>query len=210
MNKSLSSLALIAVLGVTLSACGSSNDVTPAADATKTDAPVSAPTANPISTPKPTPTEDSKKSPRGNLIGNFGDIGTLADPITSKVHTKFTVDGITPTVCDQPYAQAPENGHIFTVDLTAETMPELASASFPKFTLSSYDFKFIGENGTTFTGDLGTVATYSCIADELEFPSGGMGPAEKLSGKVVLDLPAPHGILVMKAGGISGGFEYKF
>jgi hypothetical protein len=36
-----------------------------------------------------------------------------------------------------------------------------------------------------------------------------MGPAEKVTAKVVLDLPSDHGILVLKSG-ISGGFEYSF
>ena len=48
-----------------------------------------------------------------------------------------------------------------------------------------------------------------CSRAYLAFPSAGMGPAEKLEGKVVLDLPAAHGILVVKAG-LTGGFEYTF
>lgn len=210
LNKSLSSLALIAVLGVSLSACGSNKDVTPAADATATDAPVSAPSAEPIAKTTTSPTPDSKKSVRGNLIGNFGDIGTMSDPITKKVQTKFTVDAIAPVTCTEPYAQGPVNGQLMTVNLTIETTPELAEASFPKFDISSHDFKFIADNGTTFTGNLGTVATYSCIASAEQFPSAGMGPAEKLSGKVVLDLPAAHGILVMNTSYTGPGFEYKF
>jgi hypothetical protein len=209
-TKSLSSLALVAVLGVSLSACGSNKDVTPAADATKSDSPVSAPTAAPIAKSTPTPTPDSKKSVRGNLIGNFGDIGTISDPATKTVWTKFTVDSITPITCDQQYSRASENGQLVTVDMTLETTPELAQSSFPKFDISAHDFKFIADNGTTYTGNLSTVATYSCIADNLMFPSAGMGPAEKLTGKVVLDLPAAHGILVMNTSYTGPGFEYKF
>jgi len=202
----LTSLALVATLALT--GCGKSTDSakpgeTPSGEAT----PVSAPTATPI--PKATPTTDSKKSVRGNLIMSAGDIGTISSRSSSDVEVKFSVSAISPVTCDQQYSRPSQNGALTTVDLTVETTPELAKSSYPKFTLSSYDFKFIADNGTTFTGDLGGMSTYSCIADSLTFPSAGMGPAEKLSAKVVLDLPAAHGTLVLKSG-MSGGFEYKF
>jgi len=209
LNRSLSILALVISAGLGLTACGGSKDVTPAADATKTDAPVTAPTASPITKTTPSPTADPKKSVRGNLIGHIGDIGSLSDRITGKVETKFTVDAITPITCTEPYSRAAENGQIIAVTITAETTPELAQSSNPNFHLSSYDFKFIADNGTTFTGNLGTASTYSCIPDAEEFPSAGMGPAEKLTGKMVLDLPAAHGVLVMK-GNYGSGFEYTF
>lgn len=203
---SVSVLAVSAVLA--LSACGGgSKDVTSPSDKAN---PVSAPTAEPITKTTPTPKADASKSVRGNLIGKLGSIGTISDPATKAVWTKFTVDGINPVTCTEPYSQGPVNGNLFTVDMTIETTPELAQSSFPKFDISTHDFKFIGENGTTFTGNLGTVATYSCIADSLEFPSAGMGPAEKLTGKVVLDLPAAHGILVMNTSYTGPGFEYTF
>jgi hypothetical protein len=209
LNKSLTVLALVVSAGLGLTACGSSKDVTAAADATKSDAPVTAPSAAPIEKTTPSPTPDAKKSVRGNLIGKIGSIGTISDPVSKAVWTKFTVDAIAPVTCDQPYAQPAKNGQLVTVNLTVETTPELAQSSYPKFTLSSYDFKFIADNGTTFTGNLGSGSTYSCIASAEQFPSAGMGPAEKLSGKVVLDLPAAHGILVMNQG-LNGGFEYTF
>lgn len=209
LNTSLTVLALVVSAGLGLTACGNSKDVTAAADATKTDAPVSAPTASPITKTTPSPTADPKKSVRGNLIGHFGDIGTQSDPVSKAVQTKFTVDAIAPVTCTEKYSQPAQNGQLVTVNLTVETTPELAQSSFPKFTLSSYDFKYIADNGTTFTGNLGTSSTYSCIPSAEEFPSAGMGPAEKLSGKIVLDLPAAHGILVMK-GNYGSGFEYAF
>lgn len=210
-NKSLASLALIAGLGLTLSACGSSTANVKASDAAKTSAPVTAPTATPIpaAAPAAPPTTDAKKSIRGNLLAAVGDTGTISSGSTGQVTTKFTVNSIKEGTCDQPYAHAPENGHVLFVDVTVETTPELAQSSYPKYTLSSYDFKFISKNGTTFNGDLGTIATYSCIADAAQFPSGGLGPAEKAQGVVVLDVPETSGILVLKSG-ISGGFEYNF
>jgi hypothetical protein len=156
----------------------------------------------------PSPTVDTKKSVRGNLNMTVGDTGTISDSGSGDVQTKFTVNSIKPIKCTEQYASGPDNGNLTAVDLTVETTPELAKDSYPKFTLSSYDFKFIADNGTTFNGNLGGIGTYGCINDSLTFPSGGMGPAEKITAKVILDLPAPHGILVLESG--LGGFEYKF
>lgn len=207
---------ILAILGVsatlTLTACGSgSQNAAPSTPGAGDASPVSAPSAAPVikTTPSPTPSRDDKKSVRGNLLMQPGDIGTISDRSTNKVGTKFTVNTITPGTCDQQYSRPAENGQIVFIDLTVETTPELAESSFPKFDISGRDFKYIAENGTTFNGSLSTIATYSCIADSATFPSSGMGPAEKVTAKVVLDLPAAHGILVLKSG-LSGGFEYSF
>lgn len=210
MRKIFTVLGVGAVLAC--SACGSSGDsAQPDASASEEATPVSAPTAEPIvkNTPSPTPTPEDNKSIRGNLIMQAGDIGTISDSSTGKVGTKFIVNAIAPGKCDQPYSRPAENGQIVTIDITVETTPELAESSYPKFTLSGHDFKYIAKNGTTFNGSLSSIATYSCIADSATFPSGGMGPAEKVTAKVVLDVPAPHGVLVLESG-LSGGFEYSF
>jgi hypothetical protein len=139
-----------------------------------------------------------------------GDTGTVSDAVSKKVHTKFTINSIAPIECTGPYWSGPaENGNIIALDITIETTPELAESSYPMYTLSGHDFKFISANGTTYNGNLSTVATYSCIPDSETFPSGGLGPAEKVTAKLVLDVPEPSGILVMKSG-YSGGFEYNF
>jgi len=211
-NKSLASLALIAGLGLTLSACGSATANVKASDAAKTSAPVTAPTATPIpaAAPAAPPTTDAKKSIRGNLLAAVGDTGTISDGLTRKVTTKFTVNSIAPGACDQPYSSAPTNGHILFVNVTVETTPDLASATIPTYSLTGYDFKFISKNGTTFNGNLSTIGTMSCIADAAAFPTRGLGPAEKATGTVVLDVPETSGILVLKDQLSESGFEYNF
>jgi hypothetical protein len=210
MKRSLGSLALIATLGLSLTACGSTTDSAKPGETKSGEAqPVTAPSSAPVVKTTPTPTSDVKKSIRGNLLMEGGDIGTISSGSTKKVTTKFTVNAITPITCTEKYSRAAENGNIVVVDIAVETTPELAESSYPKYTLSGNDFKYIADNGTTFNGDLNTIATYSCIPDAEKFPSDGMGPAEKITAKVVLDLPATHGILVLKSG-LSGGFEYKF
>ncbi len=174
-------------------------------------APVTAPSVEPVtkSTPTPAPADDVETNSRGNLVMAFGDIGTISDGKSGDVHTEFTVNSITPVTCTEPYARPSENGNVVAVDITVETTPELAQSAYPKFTLSGFDFKYIAANGTTFNGSLASIATYSCIPDAEQFPSAGMGPGEKVTGKVVLDVPAATGLLVFESG-LKGGFEYKF
>lgn len=200
-------------MGLSLTACGSSADAAKPGESKPGETPVTAPSSAPVvkSTPTPTAKQESvKKSPRGNLMMEGGDIGTISDGASKKVTTKFTVNAITPITCTEEYSRPAENGNIIVVDIAVETTPELAEDSYPNYSLSGHDFKFIDPaTGTTFNGNLSTVATYSCIPDSETFPSDGMGPAEKITAKVVLDVPAAHGILVLKSG-ISGGFEYTF
>ncbi|MFE8884935.1 hypothetical protein ACFYLX_03710 [Pseudarthrobacter enclensis] len=123
----------------------------------------------------------------------------------------FTVNSITPVACTEPYAQPATNGHLVAVDVAVETKPELAEAIMKNYYLGGGDFKFVADNGTTFNGNLFSAATISCLPAAEQFPSAGLGPGEKAAGKVILDVPAPTGILVLKAPfSSSNGWEYKF
>lgn len=212
MRKIIAVSAIGVALTLGLAACGS----TPAKiDPSKpAETPVSAPSAAPASTPKPKPTEEGqKKNSRGNLVMEGGTFGTISNKATGEIKTKIAVNAITPIACQPPSyggpAKTAENGQIVVVDVVVETTPELAKDSYPKFTLSGHDFKYIAQNGTTFNGSLSSIATYSCIPDAETFPSAGMGPNEKVTAKVVLDVPAAHGTLVM-LGNYGTGFEYGF
>jgi hypothetical protein len=211
MRKSLSIAALALTATLALSACGTENGAQSgtAPEASESTSPaVSAPTAEPI--PSETATTDAgpAKNDRGNIVMKFGDIGTISSGASGDVQTKFTVHSIKPIACTGEYASAAQNGSVLAVDITVETTKELAKDSYPKFTLSGYDFKYIANNGTTFNGNLSTTATYSCIPDAETFPSGGLGPSEKTRAKIILDAPATKGILVLESG--LSGFEYKF
>lgn len=211
-SRPLGVLAVAATL--TLAGCadgGAEDNVMP----TDTATPVTAPTATPIQkytpTPTPTPKDDDKRSPRGNLIMSVGDIGEISQKSTGNVHVKFKVDSMAGVTCTGPSAEPSENGTVIAIGITVETTPELSERSYPKFTLSGYDFKFIADNGTTFNGNLATRATYGCIPDSETFPSAGMGPAEKVNAKVLLDVPAPTGTLVLSFAVLNGGgFEYRY
>jgi hypothetical protein len=212
MRKSLSIAALALTATLALSACGGQTDSQPAGASPSAEG-VTPPSAEPVTkettpAPEPTPTTDEKRSDRGNLIMAPGDTGIIKDQYTDAVHAKFTVHSIKPAVCNGPYPQAAENGHLFAVDVTVETTKELGKSTYPKYDISGHDFKYIAANGTTFNGSLATIGAYSCLADAENFPSDGLGPAEKVRAKVVVDLPATKGILVLQEG--LSGFEYKF
>lgn len=200
-TKSLVSLALIGS-AFTLSACGSGNGA--AADS-------AAPSAAPVEKQAETKAADPAKSSRGNYIMKAGGktFATQTDQISDKEVAKFTIDSITKGTCTADYAQPAENGNIIFVKVTAQTLPTLAESSFPKFLLSSHDFKFVAKNGTTFNGSLSSAATYGCLPNGQEFPAGGIGPDQKASGIVVLDVPQPSGTLLVKSD-FGAGYEYTF
>jgi len=197
-TKSATTLALIGLLGVSLSACGGTAASSP-----------TAPTAQAV-TASPAAAE-SGKSPRGNIIKEVGQGAGITDPThDNKEVVNFVVNSIKPGKCTEQYAQAPKNGNIVIVDVTVETKPELADAIMSSYRMSGHDWKFVAANGTTFNGSLGT-SSFGCLPDAATFPSAGMGPGEKITAKVVLDVPQPHGILVLKEPfSNTNGWEYKF
>ena len=201
--KALSTAALIATLGLSLTACGgaaSSNATAPNVEA-----------ITPAATPTPTAAE-LKKSPRGNLIKEVGQPAGMSNPESNQQTVNFTVDAITVDApCTDPYATPAENGHIVVVDVTVATTEELGKLDYGnRFDMSSATFKFIGASGTTYNGSLGTMGSYSCLPEAEEFPVAGMGPAENVKAKVVLDVPETTGTLVFKDLFSQIGWEYKF
>jgi hypothetical protein len=203
MKHSLASLALVATVGLALAGCSSPQASSPAA-------PNVAPVGGSTPTPSASATAEAKKSSRGNLIKALGQGAGTFDPVTKKQLSTFVVKSIEPVKCTEPYATPAENGHLYAVDISIVTTPELADQPFPEFWISSNDFKFIDPaTGTTYNGNLSSVATFSCLPSTALIPQGGVGPDEKVTGKIILDLPATKGTLVLQNAG-SGGWEYSF
>ncbi|MGN7149190.1 hypothetical protein ACTHQ6_09390 [Arthrobacter sp. SAFR-179] len=202
MKKALLTLPVAALL---LAGCSGTPQSSPTAPTVE---PIGSSSASAASTPAPT----SSKSARGNIVKQFGQGANITDTQhDNKEIVNFTVNSIAPATCTGQYAQPAENGHLIAVDIAAETKPELAEAVMTSYHLSPSSFKFVADNGTTYNGNLGTAATFSCLPDPELFPSAGLGPGEKAAGKIVIDVPAPSGILVLKAPGSStNGWEYKF
>lgn len=205
-SKPLSSLAFVAALGLSLTACGGS------------DSTASAPTSPSVESIAPstaTPTEGPKKSPRGNIIKAVNEAGSVTTKDGATAAT-FVINAIAlDAPCTGPYVdpKGPENGHIMVLDITIETTPELGKDEYTPttFDMNPNWFKFVGANGTTFNGNLASPVTYGCLPDEQVLAVGGVGPAEKVTGKLVLDVPETTGVLVFKPGFLqSGGWEWTF
>ncbi len=62
------------------------------------------------------------------------------------------------------------------------------------YSFGSHNWGFITPKGTT-ANNIATVATYSCFPENEMLPDM-IGPSEKVTGKVVLDVPSPTGTLI--------------
>jgi hypothetical protein len=76
-------------------------------------------------------------------------------------------------------------------------------------TISDSSFSFIGPDGVTFNGSLGTYAAFACLPDERQLPSQ-LGPGQQFAGSVLLDVPAPTGTVIMSDHFGSSGWEWAF
>lgn len=207
-TKSLAALTLTALLGLT--ACGS-EQAAPDAPAVDAAGKSSSPTAT--ATESAEPKEDEpERSDRGNLIKEIGQGAGVYDLDSKDPLATFVVNAIeVDPVCNAEYAAdyPPENGHLLALDVSIETFPELAESDWPTFSLNPYSMKIVAPNGTTSNAELSTMATYNCFDDSVMVPSAGLGPAEKATGKIVLDSEVPAGTLIITQGGTIG-WEYEF
>ncbi len=197
---------------MSLAACGAPANGPTAPTVTPVNASTesAAPTANAAASAAASTPAAATKSSRGNLVKTLGQAAGTFDPATKKQLANFVVSAIQPVTCTEPYATAPTNGHLIAVDISIATTPDLGSASYPKFGFSPNDFKFIdATTGTTFNGSLGTAATFGCLPNGATLPMGGVGPDEKVTGKVILDVPGTTGTLVVSEQG-QAAWEYNF
>lgn len=210
-------IAATAALAGLIALTGCSSTASEAENSPPTVEAAASPTETVTETTAPEPTtaptteaavEGPNLSPRGNIVKALGE-GAGVMNSEGEVVAEFVVNSITPdAVCTGPYATAPENGHILILDVSISTKPELAAEIFPMFDLNPYSMKVIADNGTTSNANLASVATYSCLPDGEVVPSG-IGPAENVTGKIVLDSEVPSGTLVIGGYGLTG-WEYEF
>lgn len=206
MKPSLPLLALVSLLGITITGCSQATEPTATPSALVVESIGATPTHSPSTSAAP------QKSARGNYIRVPGDTARMWTGADKKTTVVFTINSITvDPQCTAPYAQPAEKGHFVVLDASIETMPELANASYDRFDLSPHGWQFVGANGTTYNGSLASGASYSCMTDSEILPINGVGPGEKVTGKIILDVPATTGTLVFKPlGGAIGGWEWAF
>lgn len=148
------------------------------------------------------------KSPRGNSISALGETRSLTLASTGETVLSFTVKDVVPVTCDYPSDLSPSNGQIMGVLVDMETAPELASTNLRQgLSINALSFKFITTEGTT-VGTLSTNMIYNCLLDRSQLVPQTIGPAEKVSGMVLVDVPSTTGTLIFEPVQGVGGFEY--
>lgn len=218
MRRIVTALGMALALSLNLSACSETSE---AESLPLPDVPASsAPNEPPETQALPPETEETEPTPegpprndRGNIVKAFGEEGGFLDMTRENSLITFAVDGINPVQCSgdsQRYGSPPENGHLMAVDMRVATAPNMNQDGYlDYFTISSYDFQFIGPDGVTHT-DLGTMVTYSCLPNSEAFTSNALNPGSQYVGRIVLDLPAPNGTLVYRPMVAEGGWEWDF
>ncbi len=160
----------------------------------------------------PTPTLEATKaprSPRGSLIKKVGEPAGSRGTANDVWDLKFTVTDIqVDPICTSPHAEPPVNGHFVAVSIEATTGPEPEFSSvFPNGVGFGYGWKAIASNGTTANTVMSN-ATYNCL-ESSELINGDIRAAEKVAGKVILDVPDAAGTLVFSNDG-TAGWEWEY
>lgn len=198
------SLLPIPFVVLALSGCASSvpltaPDVTPVAKGSATTSPAASPSA-----------PSAKMSDRGYFTK---EVGQAAFEVNTKGKTivKFVVTDIDLKLkCTGEYAGPPDNGNLVGIKMDVQTFKELNDPEYPGMTFLGghpSSWKFISKAGTTFNGQLGTGGAGVCLGETETLPQS-IGPAQKATGWIVVDLPATEGILILEGSGGVGGWEW--
>lgn len=195
-----SSKNALAVLGAALVLAGCSSGATGESSAARTMPTVSG-TSAPVSSSSPGEADPSLNS-RGDITIGLGAQIPLASSQTSGVVVgawtvdKITVDYSCPGAYSGGTPAKPENGHFVKMDLRASTDAVGASNADPARGINGTDFTFIGADGVTFNGDLGTEsAMEECIPNSQTIPNQ-LDRGQQFIGSVVIDVPSLPGTLV--------------
>lgn len=171
-----------------------------------------APTIPPAAPSSALATDNSgeTKSDRGNIIRTLGQGAGLSDQsgnqAVSFVLNKITID----PVCTGNYARPPENGHFLALDISAQTFPPLKDLfGSGQFDFGAYNWKLIAANGTTYNGSLNSGPAIGCLADAEKLPNR-VGTGEKVTGTLILDVPATEGTLVFAPTFADASWEWQY
>lgn len=195
-------LPLAAVACLALAGC-SSADPAPRATAPNVDA----------ATPAAARTDDNQEhTPRGNLAKEIGEpFGIHADDNRDRNVVTYVVKGIeVDPQCTNPYPQEPEHGRFIAVDMEVETAadPEFTEVMQIPISPSAHSFKMIDANGTT-VNSVSSGPSYGCLNQSEMMPSQ-VGPDERATGKIILDVPSAEGTLIYREAVMAdGGWEFE-
>ncbi|WP_162149403.1 hypothetical protein [Arthrobacter sp. Br18] len=112
--------------------------------------------------------------------------------------------------CTGPYAMPPENGHFVVLEVSVKTAPAQPDDAYPmSFSMDGGLWSVIAPNGTTSNAPAYSGSTYNCLPEAEVLPSS-IGPGEQATGKVVLDVVEPEGVLVYGDMTGAGNWEWAY
>ncbi|WP_207453517.1 hypothetical protein [Desertivibrio insolitus] len=117
--------------------------------------------------------------------------------------TEIVVD----PVCTAADAGLPANGHFVALRVDVETFPELGSDDVPLISFDPFFWQAYDDAGEPALEVIGHGAL--CM-DESELLPLAIGPSERLTGLVVLDVAAESGSVVYNPFSSGGGWEWLY
>lgn len=206
MRRSLNLTVMLAG-AVLLAGCATATPARPDAD--------HVPDTAPVATPTPTPSEEADLTygervvnERGNLVKEIGQLAGISLTDEPDVATvQFTVtDLVVDFACTVDGAESPKNGHFVGIHLNVETTPALAQEDFPSVSFSDWAWIAFDAAGKRVNDPTGNA--WWCLDSGDELPPD-IGPAQSVSGWVVLDLPTDSGAVVLTHG-LTTGWEWAY
>lgn len=149
-------------------------------------------------------------SERGNIVRTVGQGAGLSDKSGNQA-VSFVVNKITlDPPCTGKYPRPAVNGHYLALDISAQGFPALKNLfGSGTFDLNASNWKLIAANGTTFNGRLNSGPALGCLADAEQLPDR-VGVGEKITGTLILDVPATEGTLVFDPTFANSKWEWQY
>lgn len=204
MKKSLPAVGLLFVLALTGCQAPSMDDPSPSASATVEPAAAE-------QSPLPVPTPTSKVNDRDQLVKEIGETASIVD---SDGNTTFEmkVTGFEFTECDNPYTDI--DGFVLAVGVEMATTKDYTSGtsfnSTPNVLIpDSYSWNGYEPDGTKMA-DLGSGDDIlNCFNDGTKLFPDYLGPGEKASGEILLNVTTESGEVAFDPDGI-GGWVWEY
>lgn len=207
------SLTLTFALAAPLLLVGCSSAAVPDADHLPDTAPVA--TATPTPTPTSTADDDAVATygerivnDRGYIVKEIGQLAGMSSGESDDVTVaQFAVtDIVVDVACTADYADPAKNGHLVGIHLNVETTPELAHTTVPSVSFSEWGWQAFDADGKRVNDPIGTGSWCMDSGDQLP---ADIGPAQSVSGWIVLDLPSDHGSVALTMGS-TAGWEWTY
>ncbi|MGV9192764.1 hypothetical protein ACQ143_00255 [Microbacterium sp. MC2] len=208
------SLIAAAAVVAALTGCTSA-PVEPDADhLPSADPVVTEPAPEPEAPEEPEPTPSSEPAfgerivnDRGNVIKEVGQLAGLTLSNSDDTAAQLVVTDIVVDIdCTNEFADPAQNGHLLGIHLNVETTPALAQDPYPSLSFSEYGWVAFDADDKRVNDPIGNGPYCMATSDQLPYD---IGPAQSVSGWVVLDVPTEHGSVALTMGAPTG-WEWSY